>query len=62
MTPAERQRNYRARKGATTGQHGPTPTQPCGTIAAYKRHQRHNEPTCQPCKDAWAKYHRNRTR
>jgi hypothetical protein len=32
---------------------GRRPTAPCGTAAAYVRHLRHQEPTCQPCRDAW---------
>lgn len=26
--------------------------QPCGTTGAYRRHLKHGEPTCQPCRDA----------
>lgn len=26
--------------------------EPCGTVAAYRRHRAHGEPTCQPCRDA----------
>lgn len=33
-------------------------TEPCGTVAAYKRHKRHGEDACQPCKDAWAEAQR----
>lgn len=29
---------------------------PCSTYAAYMRHLRHGEPTCQPCRDARAEY------
>lgn len=29
---------------------------PCGTNAAYVRHVKHGEPTCQPCRDAHAAY------
>lgn len=28
-------------------------TEACGTEAAYKRHRRHGEDPCQPCKDAY---------
>ncbi len=28
--------------------------EPCGTVAAYRRHRAHHEPTCQPCRDAVA--------
>lgn len=31
---------------------GPSPTSLCGTAAAYKRHTRHGETPCQPCRDA----------
>jgi hypothetical protein len=33
-------------------------TQPCGTVAAYKRHLRHGETPCSECKAAWAEWHR----
>lgn len=33
--------------------------QPCGTRAAYRRHRRHGETPCQPCRDAAAAYKRN---
>jgi len=33
------------------GARGPRP-QPCGTLAAYKRHQRHGEVPCYACLDA----------
>ncbi len=62
MTPADRARAFRARNGARTGQHGPTPTAPCGTVAAYKRHLRHHEAPCDPCRAAWAEYQRDRYR
>ena len=26
----------------------------CGTYAGYRKHRRNGEPTCQPCRDAWA--------
>lgn len=29
-------------------------TEPCGTVAAYKRHRKHGEDPCGPCKAAWA--------
>lgn len=32
--------------------------QRCGTNAAYVRHVRAKEPTCQPCRDAHAAYNR----
>jgi hypothetical protein len=36
----------------------PRKLMPCGTNAAYVRHVRRNEPTCQPCRDAHAEYGR----
>lgn len=54
MTAAERQARYRARNGARVGDHpGPVPSAPCGTVSAYKRHQRHHEPPCDPCRLAY---------
>jgi hypothetical protein len=32
----------------------PSNLEPCGTIAAYRRHRYHGEATCQPCRDAVA--------
>lgn len=32
--------------------------QPCGTAAAFRRHQLHGEPPCQPCRQAFADYRR----
>lgn len=55
---AEYQRRWRASKGARTGQPGRPATQPCGTTAAYKRHQRHGEEPCAPCKAAWSEFQR----
>jgi hypothetical protein len=55
-------REWRAARGARSGQRGPAPTAECGTVSAYKRHQRHGEPTCGACRAAWAEYHRNRWR
>ncbi len=52
QTPAERSRQYRARKGARERQYGPIPWQPCGTPAAYARHTRHGETPCAACTDA----------
>jgi hypothetical protein len=53
VTPAnspEYMRAYRARNPG--GPNGRPPTEPCGTLAAYRRHLRHGEEACQPCKDA----------
>ena len=55
---AERARRYRANRGARAGAHGPAPTEPCGTVAAYKRHLRHGEPTDPACRQAWADWQR----
>jgi len=60
VSNAARQRAYRARNGARTGEHGPKATAPCGTVSAYKRHLRHGEATCAPCAAAWATYQRER--
>lgn len=34
-------------------------TKECGTWQAYKRHKRHKEDACQPCKDAYAEWMRD---
>ncbi len=53
-TPAERSRAYRDRKRG-----GPARTpQPCGTLAAYRRHERAQEAPCQACKAAHAEHQR----
>lgn len=31
-------------------------TRPCGTPAAYRRHQRHGEKPCEACRQAHARY------
>jgi len=36
------------------GARGPKPSQPCGTVAAYKRHRRAGEDPCAACAAAWA--------
>jgi hypothetical protein len=53
MSRAEYHREWRARHGARTGQIGRPVTQPCGTVAAYKRHRKNGEQPCGPCLDAW---------
>lgn len=58
MSTAEYQRKWRASKGARTGAPGRPATKPCGTTAAYKRHQRHGEAPCGPCRSAWAEWQR----
>lgn len=60
---AQRMREARAAAGAVTGRVGRPPSEPCGTVAAYKRHltarKRAREAglpepeICRPCKDAW---------
>jgi hypothetical protein len=55
---AEYQREWRAKRGARTGQPGRPVTEPCGTVSAYKRHQRRGEPVCDPCRTAWNDYTR----
>lgn len=56
MSSAEYQRRWRAKHGAKTGQPGRPITQPCGTVAAYKRHQRKNETPCAACRQAYSAY------
>ena len=34
---------------------GPLDLRPCGTTAAYRRHQRHRERPCEPCRQANAR-------
>lgn len=58
VSSAEYQRNWRARQGAKTGQPGRPVTQPCGTVAAYKRHLRNKEEPCAACREANAAHHR----
>jgi hypothetical protein len=55
MSGAERQRNYRERNGARVGgKRGPLATEPCGTPAGARRHERAGEPVCDECKAAEA--------
>jgi hypothetical protein len=58
MSTADYQRQWRARKGAATGKPGRPVTAECGTVAAYKRHQRKAEPLDQACRNAWSAYQR----
>ena len=60
MSTAEYQRRWRASQGARTGQPGRPAVQPCGTVAAYKRHLRHGEQPCVACRTANATWHRER--
>ena len=53
-TPAERSRAYRDRKRGTP----PRDPKPHGTMAAYRRHERAQEPPCQACQQAHAEYQR----
>ena len=53
-TPAERSRAYRDRKRGKA----PRVPQPCGTLAAYRRHQRAQEAPCEACRAAWAEAQR----
>jgi hypothetical protein len=55
MTDAERQKRYRDRLRGGPGRD----VEPCGTLAAYRRHQRHAETPCGPCKEANADYQRS---
>jgi len=50
---ADRQRAYRARRGARTGERGRPVVAPCGTPAAYKRHKRKGEPIDEACRLAY---------
>jgi hypothetical protein len=45
-----RQRRRMGIPAVTPG--GPEPTQPHGTLAAARRHQRRKEPLCEPCRQA----------
>ena len=58
MSCADYQRQWRAKQGAKTGQPGRPITATCGTVAAYKRHQRKSEEVDTACRDAWAAYQR----
>lgn len=37
----------------------PRELKPCGTIAAYRRHQLHGEKPCKDCTEAWRAHQRN---
>lgn len=54
MTPAEKQAAYRDRRRGGP----PRPLAPCGTVAAYRRHQRRGEPVDAACRDAYNAAHR----
>jgi hypothetical protein len=53
VSDAEYQRAWRAKHGARTGHPGRIPTQPCGTVAAYRRHRKAGEQPCDACREAW---------
>ena len=53
-SPAERSRAYRDRKRGGA----PRQPQPCGTLAAYRRHERAQEASCEACKAAHAEHQR----
>lgn len=46
---AEKQKAYRDRKRGGP----PRAPAPCGTLAAYRRHQRHSEPVDAACREAY---------
>ena len=50
MSTAEQQRVWRARHGARPGVRGRLAVAPCGTLAAHKRHVRHDEVPCDLCR------------
>ncbi len=56
-TEAERQKAYRDR---IRGGPPRDPTWIHGTVAGARRHQRRQQPLCEPCREAWAEYYRNR--
>lgn len=60
MSTAEQQRGYRAAKalaeGRTPGRSGRPVSQPCGTVAAYKRHRRWGEEPCEDCRLTYNAY------
>lgn len=54
------QRDWRARHGAVTGRVGRPASNPCGTPAAFRRHQRNGETPDAHCRDSWNAYMRYR--
>jgi hypothetical protein len=50
---------WRRKRGVNVGHPGRPVTRPHGTIAAYRRHQRHGEQPCAACKAANAAYQRD---
>ena len=51
-SPAEIQKAYRDRRRGAP----PRQLEPCGTLAAWRRHQRHGEAPCPPCVEARRAY------
>jgi hypothetical protein len=49
LVSADRSRAYRERQRGGP----PRAPQPCGTYAAYRRHQRHGEPIDDACREAY---------
>jgi hypothetical protein len=58
MSTAEYQKAWRAKHGQG-GPVGRPVTAPCGTAAAYKRHQRRGEPVDAACREAWNAWQRD---
>ncbi len=42
------------------GRDGPVESTPCGTASAYRRHQRHGQTPCEPCRQAEARRAKDR--
>jgi len=55
---AEYHREWRAKKGARTGQPGRPVTRPCGTVAAFNRHKYNGETPCAACHNAYRDHQR----
>lgn len=58
LRPAESSRP--ASRPGKTQQGASRSTQPCGTLAAASRHRYHGEPMCEPCREAYRAYDRER--
>lgn len=57
MSTAEYQKEWR-RRHSQGNPVGRPATSPCGTVSAYKRHQRRGEVPCDACRLAWAEQQR----
>ena len=57
MSTAAYQREWRKRHSQGNPVGRPV-TEPCGTVSAYKRHQRHGETPCAGCRAAWSEWQR----